>query len=97
MSSSFGNKLARALISTRCNLKSCKSIKITFNPWQIETKSIRDFYHYLYTPNMRISNDKCKLVVDFRSDLIDPNLEVTFSNYFKIFYFIIILITFKYN
>ncbi len=41
MSSSYGNKLARALISTRGTLKACKSIKVSFNPWQYETKSIR--------------------------------------------------------
>ena len=41
MSSSYGNKLARVLISTKINLKSCKNVKITLNPWQIETKSIR--------------------------------------------------------
>ncbi len=41
MSSSYGNKLARALISTQGHLKACKNIKISFNPWLIETKSIR--------------------------------------------------------
>ncbi len=41
MSSSYGNKLARHLISSRGTLKACKNIKITFNPWQVETKSIR--------------------------------------------------------
>lgn len=41
MSSSYGNKLARAIISTRCNLKACKNVKVVFNPWQVETKSIR--------------------------------------------------------
>lgn len=49
MSSSYGNKLARAIISTRCSLKPCKKIKISFNPWQIETKSIR------YTVEMYLS------------------------------------------
>ena len=86
MASSYSNKLARALISTRCNLKSCKSVKITFNPWQIETKSIRDFYHYIYSPKMRNTNDKCKVTVDLRSDLVDPKLEVTFSEFYSFIY-----------
>ncbi|CAF0738158.1 unnamed protein product [Brachionus calyciflorus] len=86
MSSSYGNKLARAIISTRCNLKACKNIKVTFNPWQEETKSVRDFYHYLFSPKMRMSNEKCRLQIDIRSDKIDPSLEIQFNDDSKILF-----------
>jgi hypothetical protein len=85
MSSSYGNKLARALISSQAHLKACKAIKVSFNPWQLETKSIRDFYHYIQTPSIRISNENCKVQTDIRSDLCEPLLEIKFSKkYFSI-------------
>ena len=90
MSSSYGNKLARALIASQAHLKACKNIKVSFNPWQIETKSIRDFYNYIQTPHIRTSNENCKVQTDIRSDLCEPVLEIKFSNFqifilFKIF------------
>ena len=42
---------------------------------------LRDFYHYLNSPKVRISNDKCKLQLDVRSDLVDPKIEVNFGKW----------------
>lgn len=78
MSSSYGNKLARHLLSTRGTLKSCKALVITFNPWELETKSLRNFYHYINGTKIRLSNDKCRVVTDIKSEACEPNLAVTF-------------------
>ena len=43
----------------------------------------RDFYHYIHSPKIRNSNDKCKLQTDIRSDLAEPNIEVLFSKFFS--------------
>ncbi|RNA21103.1 39S ribosomal mitochondrial [Brachionus plicatilis] len=86
MSSSYGNKLARAIISTKCTLKPCKKIRVSFNPWQAETKSIRDFYHYVFSPSMRMSNDQCKIQVDIRSDKDEPKLEIEFNDNSKLLF-----------
>ena len=86
MSSSYGNKLARALIASQANLRSCKSIKITFNPWQLETKSLRNFYHYINGNKIRLSNDKCKIASDIKSEQCEPSLAITFSKFFNLIF-----------
>ena len=114
MSSSFGNKIARSLVSSKCDLRACKSVKFAFNPWQLETKSIRysscclnlevdsaaifvrltfcvcvnqrDVYTYLNSARMRESNDKCKLIADIRSDLMEPHIEIQFGKNFLILF-----------
>lgn len=65
-----------------------KSIRFVFNhlkKYSIQNKevtkfvSFRQFFHILFNPKLRNTNEKCKIQVDVRSDVVEPHLEVIYS------------------